>query len=151
MKLFLLRHGDRSAGYGDVPLSSEGAHQAQRLAENSELQKTEVILSSPKIRTQQTVTPLADRLQIPIELEGALDQRKSVETQSEFIKRVMNFISWLPEKYPGKNVLLCTHSDWLQVAILNIATTHRDPFSLCFLGCAEYRTLTSQSSLWDLQ
>src|SRR5690606_8296302 len=99
MKMFLLRHGDRSAGYGDVELSSEGQRQAKELASQPALQKIDVILSSPKLRTRQTVQPLADQLGLTVEIEGALDQRKSIETQNEFTQRVLHFMDQAAEKY----------------------------------------------------
>ncbi len=150
MKLFLLRHGDRSSGYGDVPLSSEGNRQAQELTAVSALQNIHVILCSPKVRTRQTVQPLADKLGVPVQIENSLDQRKSIETQSEFNQRILQTLDECVTKYPGKNVLLCSHSDWLQTAILTMPSTRADNAIHCFFSCAEFKVITLKDGLWDV-
>ena len=150
MKLFLLRHGDRSSGYGDVPLSAEGQRQAQELAERPALQTVNVILISPKMRTKQTVEPLADKLGIEVRIEAALDQRKSIETQSEFTSRVLAFLSSLPTSHAGHNVLACSHSDWLQTAILHMPATRPDNAIHSFFSCGEFKTLVLKDGLWDI-
>jgi broad specificity phosphatase PhoE len=150
MKLFLLRHGDRSSGYGDVPLSSEGNRQAQDLAAQPALQNIDVILISPKVRTKQTVQPLADKLGIQARVENALDQRKSIETPNEFTTRVLHAMSDIAEKYPDKNVLVCSHSDWLQTAVLSMPSTRPDNAIHCFFSCADFKALNYKDGLWDI-
>ena len=151
MKLFLLRHGDRSGGYGDVALSSEGQRQAHELAENPALQSVDVILCSPKLRTRQTIEPLASQLGITPLVEPAIDQRKSIETPEEFTQRVLLFLNNLPARFSGKNVLLCSHSDWLQTAILTMDSTRPDNAIHCFFSCAEYKVLVQKEGLWEVQ
>ena len=150
MKLFLLRHGDRSAGYGDVALSAEGERQARELADNPRLQKIDVILISPKRRTGETVQPLADKLGLSARTEAALDQRKSVETQSEFTRRVLAAMDDAAAKYPGQNVLLCTHSDWLQTALLHMPSMATDNALHCFFSCADFRVVVAKDGMWEV-
>jgi len=150
MKLFLLRHGDRSAGYGDVALSSEGERQARDLAATPTLQNVNVILISPKRRTLETVQPLADKLGLTPVVEAALDQRKSVETQSEFTRRVLTAMDEAAAKYPDKNVLMCTHSDWLQTAILHMPSMATDNALHCFFSCADFRIVASKDGMWEV-
>ncbi len=150
MKLFLLRHGDRSSGYGDVPLSTEGLRQAQALAESPALQKVDLILCSPKIRTQQTIDPIAEKLGVPVQIENALDQRKSIETESEFTQRILTFLDHCAANFSQKNILLCSHSDWLQTAVLSMPSTRADNSIYCFFSCAEFKVLTYKDGLWDI-
>lgn len=150
MKLILLRHGDRGPGYGDVALSAEGAAQAQKLAGDSQLLKVDVVYTSPKLRTRQTITPLCEVLGRPAVIEVDLDQRKSIESSQEFTLRVLSYIEGLPERHANQTVLICSHSDWLQTAILNIPSSHSDMAIHCFFGCADYRTLRQVDGLWEV-
>lgn len=150
MKIYILRHGQRSAGYGDVPLSHEGNQQAQQLAQNPNLRDAEMILCSPKIRTQQTVQPLADWLQLPVQIVAELDQRRSIETENEFIQRVMTYLLDCTSLYQGKNILLCSHSDWLQMAIMNLPLPLEKAVAQSFFNCADFRTLQFDGQNWDL-
>jgi broad specificity phosphatase PhoE len=150
MKLFLLRHGDRSSGYGDVPLSSEGNRQAQDLASQPALQNIDVILVSPKVRTRQTVQPLAEKHGVEVRVEQDLDQRKSIETPNEFTGRVMRAMNDIAENYAGKNVLVCSHSDWLQTAVLSMPSSRPDNAIHCFFSCADFKTVVYKDGLWDV-
>jgi broad specificity phosphatase PhoE len=150
MKIHILRHGQRSAGYGDVPLSQEGLQQAQHLAQNSSLQDVNLILCSPKIRTQQTVLPLSERLQVPVQIASELDQRRSIETENEFIQRVMTFLQECTHVHANKTLLLCSHSDWLQMAIMNLPLPTEKAVAQCFFSCADFRTLLYTNRSWDL-
>lgn len=151
MKLFLLRHGDRNSGYGDVPLSPEGLRQAQHIADSAALSSVELILCSPKLRTKQTVEPLAARLGLTVQIELALDQQKSIETQGEFTRRVMEALSQVPQAHAGKTVLLCTHSDWLQTAVLAMPSPRTDNAIHCFFSCGEFKSLTFKDGSWEIQ
>jgi broad specificity phosphatase PhoE len=150
MKIYILRHEERSAGYGDVPLSHEGNQRAQQLAQNPNLRDVQVILCSPKIRTQQTVQPLAEQLQIPVQIANELDQRKSIETENEFIQRVMTYLQNCTSTYEGKNILLCSHSDWLQMAIMNLPLPLEKAVAQSFFSCGDFRTLLYEDKTWDL-
>ncbi|MBY0384989.1 histidine phosphatase family protein [bacterium] len=150
MKIYLLRHGQRSAGYGDVSLSSEGLQQAQKLAVDPFLQDCDILLCSPKIRTRQTAEPLCERLEISLQIVNDLDQRKSIETENEFTNRVLSFLKDCTEKFAGKNILLCSHSDWLQTALMNLPLPLEKAVAQSFFSCGEYRTLTYKDNTWDL-
>jgi broad specificity phosphatase PhoE len=150
MKLILLRHGDRDSGFGDVPLSSEGEAQALRLAMDPHLSAVDAIFSSPRQRTQQTVAPLSENLNKSVSVEPDLDQRKSIESPGEFSRRVLSFIENLPKKYANKTILLCSHSDWLQTAVLQLPTDSTDMAIHCFFGCAEFKTLKDDQGLWTV-
>jgi broad specificity phosphatase PhoE len=150
MKLVLLRHGDRNSGYGDVDLSSEGQRQAHELADQSALQDIQLLLSSPKNRAQQTIKPLAEKLGLSVTIEAALDQRKSIETQNEFTHRILEFMNHLAKTHPDKNILLCSHSDWLQTAILAMPSHDTNNALHCFFSCADFRVLNFKDGFWEV-
>lgn len=150
MKLILLRHGDRGSGFGDVSLSPEGEAQAQKIANESALSQIDAIFVSPKQRTQQTIAPLAEKLNLAPMIEPDLDQRKSIESPGEFSRRVLEFIENLPRKYANKTVVLCSHSDWLQTAVLQLPSDSPDMAIHCFFGCGEYKILKDQSGIWEI-
>jgi broad specificity phosphatase PhoE len=91
-RLILIRHGqtawnaspsmpgathageERFRGRTDLPLDDTGQAQAIALADRLEREPMEALYASPLLRTQQTIAPLADRLELPIEPEkGLLD------------------------------------------------------------------------------
>ncbi len=150
MKIYILRHGERSSGYGDVSLSQEGHQQAISLASNASLQDTNLILCSPKIRTRETIQPLCDRLHLVAEISPELDQRKAIETEGEFIRRVLNFLDDCVQTRNEQNLLLCSHSDWLQTAIMHLPLPLHKAAAQSFFSCADFRTLLYTNKQWDL-
>lgn len=73
-KLVMLRHGRSEANeakmYNDdglSPLSELGKKQSQELVEQLKKEGVEVIISSPFLRTIQTITPFSEATGIPIE------------------------------------------------------------------------------------
>lgn len=149
-RLILLRHGDRDHGFGDVPLSTMGRQQAQGLTQQQLLLKTDVILSSPKLRAQQTVKPLSETLQLNIKIDTELDQRKSIESSSEFEQRVHSFMTKIADEYQNKTVIAASHSDWLQVAVLGLKADSQDLAMYCFFACAEFLELSWSESGWKI-
>ena len=150
MKLILLRHGLREPGFGDISLSLQGFAHAEQLKEAGAFQDIQVILASPKKRAQQTVAPAADKLGLTMKIEIDLDQRKSVESQQEFEHRAQSLMSHFAETYKDQNVLACSHSDWLQVAILGLEAHINDAATHCLLSCAEYKVLQYKQERWSL-
>ncbi len=150
MKIYILRHAERSNGYGDVSLSQEGHSQASALASNPSLQDVNLVRCSPKIRTRETIQPLCNRLQLVPEIAPDLDQRKSMETDAEFIRRVLNYLDECVQTRKEQNLLLCSHSDWLQAAIMNLPLPIHKASAQSFFSCADYRTLIYSNNQWDL-
>ena|GEM_PF-5850560 len=73
-KLVILRHAQSEANVdrryddtGTSPLSEKGQQQAQELVEKLKKEGVEVIISSPFLRTIQTITPFSEISGIPIE------------------------------------------------------------------------------------
>ena len=71
MRLILIRHGRPDEGETetphDPPLNAEGQTQAHAVARLLESEGVTRIVASPLQRAQQTATPLASRLGLPIE------------------------------------------------------------------------------------
>ncbi len=81
-RIALVRHGEtdwnrehRIQGWTDVPLNAKGHTQAARLADELASQPFTAIFSSTLARAHQTAQPVADRLQLPIQLDERLRER----------------------------------------------------------------------------
>ena len=78
MTLYLVRHahaGDRYQWDGDDverPISPKGRRQTEAITEVLAAEPVTRVLTSPYVRCQQTVAPLADRLSVPLEVEEVL-------------------------------------------------------------------------------
>lgn len=112
MTIYLIRHahaGDRSAWDGDDhlrPLSDKGVRQAHELAMSLGGQAIERVLTSPAVRCEQTVLPLAEKLgtatePVPELLEGSDPTA----------------VIGLMERFAGQNPALCTHGDLIPEVI----------------------------------
>ena len=106
MAVYVVRHakaGDREEWKGDDrlrPLSKSGRRQAEALVEILKDRPVDAILSSPYVRCVQSVEPLAKARNLPVEPSKELEEGAGGES----IIRLMN-------RYPGKNIVLCTHGD----------------------------------------
>jgi len=75
MDIFLVRHGEAAASWGqssDPGLSELGAQQAAQAAQTLREQisaNTLLLLSSPLARARQTAAPLAQELDLPVQLD----------------------------------------------------------------------------------
>jgi broad specificity phosphatase PhoE len=78
---FLVRHGAHSllgrvlvGRKVDVPLDDVGLRQTRALAERFSHENISVVQSSPRQRAIQTASPIAERLNVPLNIEGAIDE-----------------------------------------------------------------------------
>jgi probable phosphoglycerate mutase len=79
-RLLLVRHGvtkysvaKKFAGRSDLELTDEGVEQARRAAGRiAELGPVDVLISSPLRRTRQTAQQIADRLELPVQVEDGV-------------------------------------------------------------------------------
>lgn len=148
MKLILLRHGDRSPGFSDVPLSAKGLEQAQALADNSPLLGANKIYCSPKRRALQTIEPLVKTSGISMEITNEVDQMRQIEAPSDFTRRISRFLDSLP-RTEEQTVIVCSHSDWLQQAVLLLANEDQVFAPYSFFGCAEFKIFQYESGQWN--
>ena len=168
MKLVLLRHASRNPFEGaDSGLNSEGKYQAQALLTRlidpraspplanlhvANLPRPTHLYSSPKRRARETLTPLAEALQIDLRIEENLDERRSEgEGERQFEKRVIEYLSQLTEQHSGESVIfLCSHMDWLEVAMFYLTAQENDSeLDFGFSNC-QARVFTSNDSFWQM-
>ena len=103
--IYLLRHahaGNKKAWRGPDdrrPLSASGRHEAAGLIPQYRDRPVATILSSPALRCQQTVQPLAEQLRLPVGLERRLDVDAEAEEAAALIRPDLD------------DVVLCTHGE----------------------------------------
>jgi phosphohistidine phosphatase SixA len=153
MLIYLIRHGDKQFATRDPELSTLGLRQAEKLAEavkNGVLEAPKALLSSQRIRAQQSLLSVARSFNLEVKIDNSLGEREVSENQRQFDLRILNFI----EKAGGLNgpVFCCTHYDWLSDA-LNLlpmapnqeSLDHWNWMPLSYLGFSVER------GLWTLQ
>ena len=97
-----------------------------------------------------TVEPLSQKTQHPTIIIDDLDQMMSHESDKEFTSRVRRFIEKLSEHKNEDSVVLCSHSDWLGVAVDVIPTDALNLKHYMF-ACAEYLHFKVEDGLWTIQ
>ncbi|MCZ7529242.1 MAG: histidine phosphatase family protein [Acidimicrobiia bacterium] len=116
MTIHLLRHakaGSRRHHVGpDIQraLTKAGLRQAHAIAEEFESIPVDRIISSEYVRCRETVTPLAHRRRLPVDLDDALAEGAS-----------WTALSGLLRKLGGTDVVLCTHGDVIGNALENLS------------------------------
>lgn len=125
MQILLFRHAEReNTGVENPPLSARGQKQAQMLGlrfQSGAFPRPLKIFVSPKIRTHQTLQPLAELAGTDLQLTPELDERQNSESAAQFIQRVRRFLTFL-EKQTGV-IYLCTHLDWIEEALIAISSS----------------------------
>ncbi|MCM3745775.1 histidine phosphatase family protein [Paenibacillus pasadenensis] len=74
-KVYVVRHCKAEGQEPEAPLTATGVEQAERLAEFLSDKNVDRIISSPFERAVHTITPLADKLAVRIELDQRLAER----------------------------------------------------------------------------
>jgi 8-oxo-dGTP diphosphatase len=110
--LYLVRHakaGDRAAWTEDDrlrPLSKTGRRQAEALVRACSGLRVDRVLSSPYVRCEQTVRPLALDRGLQLELVEELGEGAPLEGLLELVKRL-----------DGQAVVACGHGDLIPAAV----------------------------------
>ena len=161
MQVILLRHATRNTHeLGDPPLNVVGLTQAQALVEklkpNGPLPVPTVILSSPKKRARETLTPLSQSTGLAIVVDERIDERHQNESLKVFETRVQDLLASLAPR-EQKCILICSHLDWLESAFVNLTNLMEKAVDVSFgWGTAEFRVFEhhksegSQSGQWRL-
>jgi broad specificity phosphatase PhoE len=103
--IYLLRHahaGNKRAWRGPDarrPLSDTGRREAAGLVPQYRDRPVATILSSPALRCQQTVQPLAEDRHLPVDLERRLDVDAEAEQAAALLRPDLD------------DVVLCTHGE----------------------------------------
>ncbi len=112
-----LRHAHRTVGLPteDNGLSPKGQAQTQRLTKAIIDKWGKSIkwklLSSPKLRCQETLSLLEKELDLEIIVSPELDEQGPSESSIDMIQRISQFVENL-ESHRG-NYILCSHGDWI--------------------------------------
>lgn len=142
MRLFVARHGqtvwnaqNKVCGITDVELTEKGIEQAKNLADTVQNYNIDIILSSPLKRAVETSRIVAEKNNIPLQIEELLIEQnygiyEGVDRKNEsFLANKRNFayrypegesmmqvayriyglIEKIKEKYKGKNILIISH------------------------------------------
>jgi broad specificity phosphatase PhoE len=126
--LVLIRHGqrDNSQPSLDNGLNDKGKEQARMLRrffsarfQPDDLKRGVWIVSSPKKRCIETLTPLAKSIERPVDIHPDLIEQDIKETSADQIRRIQHFLKeWKESK--AELTILCSHGDWLPMATQQI-------------------------------
>ncbi|HVR74213.1 MAG TPA: histidine phosphatase family protein [Planctomycetota bacterium] len=100
--VFVTRHAERQNQSEDSPLSAEGKERAKRLADVFKNAKVQNLISSKKIRTQQTLEPLAAAMGTKPEDFLKIGDL-SAASAADVVKAIKGFSS-------GEVTVVCHHS-----------------------------------------
>lgn len=126
MLVYFFRHCERASGGDNPPLTPAGVLQAKKLAELTEtekLPKPHLLWTSPKRRAVDSLVPLATHLGLKVEALAELDERKPSESAPAFQQRVRGTLERIERL--GRDLFLCSHLDWLEAAMSEIADEGR--------------------------
>jgi len=119
MRILMFRHAEReNSGSSNPPLSLRGLKQAEKLVEEIDLAilpRPTKLLSSPKLRAQQTFQQIENHIGTPLAVHPDLDERMSSETAEFFTRRVQRFLN----SFEGQTgvIYFVSHLDWIEEAL----------------------------------
>ncbi|MCM0606048.1 MAG: histidine phosphatase family protein [Xanthomonadaceae bacterium] len=119
--LILVRHAHRDTTLRalDNGLSEKGHLQAKELAEHLMKEcegKKPLLLTSAKTRCLETLKPLALAMGIEVKTDELLMEQLPHESEQDMSVRIDQFITSWETEMP-ELVIVCSHGDWLPVAI----------------------------------
>ena len=123
MKFILFRHAEKSSELvPDASLSASGFQQARNLAQlvnTKKLPPPTHLICSPKKRTRETLSFIAEQARVSITTSSLLDLRNNTESEKDFRLRVQEFLVAFQLDIPDDLkkppvVYVCTHQDWVE-------------------------------------
>lgn len=115
--IIFVRHAEKAAATDDPPLSHAGRRRVdeltRQLANADVVAGVDAIFSTPFTRTQETVKPLADALELPINIYDASDTEDVLEK--------------ILKDHKGKVILVVGHSNTVPVLIANLGASKNVP------------------------
>jgi len=114
-RLYVIRHAhrDKLLGKKDNGLSEKGKKQAERIETYLEKQKhfkDIKLLSSPKLRCQETLLPVSKRLKHSVKIMHLLDEG------GDLFGKAHCFLGWW-KKSNTNELAICSHGDWIPMFI----------------------------------
>lgn len=156
--LYVVRHCKAKGQEADAPLTREGVAQSKSLADSLSTATIERIISSPYKRATQSIAPLAQRLNLAIELDMRLVERvlcssprpdwqellyasfldldlsvEGGESSREAMQRAVAVVTDI-QRHSAQNTLLVTHGN-----LMALLLKHFDDA----IGFAEWRALSN--------
>lgn len=115
-KLIVIRHAHRDVmdPLDDNGLSAKGRGQAQAIFEYFKTQYASLsprLISSPKLRCQETIEPLGDFYKREIEISQLLDEGSQIQF-GNVSTRINEFIRLWKNEFEDF-VVICSHGDWI--------------------------------------
>lgn len=163
--IYLIRHGKTSwnkenliQGTKDIPLSPEGRKEVTELAQKINLNKIDLILSSPQKRAKETAKIIANNKKTILynnllkernfgNYEGTKTseelinklwdynlnyQDENIESITVCLNRAANFLKEIKTKYPNKNILIISHGAFIKAIHYNINGYNKNTNFLSF-------------------
>lgn len=155
MQILILRHAEKLSALGsnNPPLSEKGQIQAKnllKLFEENKLFKPDQLWGSTKVRTQQTLLPLAQNLGKTVLPLPALEEKKHTESRTQFIDRIQQQLNKIEKSQ--QNIMLCSHMDWLEEALALIPAAESVSNSIhSHWPSGAYFHFQIQDGLWHFQ
>lgn len=102
--IYLVRHGEASAGWGhvhDPGLSELGVRQARQVAETLRDQAIEQALTSPMARCQQTAAPFSELSGLPAKIDPAVTEIPTPQGLDDRVSWLRGFMSGSWDQAPS--------------------------------------------------
>jgi broad specificity phosphatase PhoE len=126
-RLILIRHAHRDTDLGrsqDNGLSEKGLQQVKHLIQfaknrldfDSASDDEIAFFTSPKVRCQETVTPLALKFRMNPSVDSRLDEYGRHETEDQYLSRLDEFTDHWKFECPNITVV-CSHGDWIPTLV----------------------------------
>ena len=113
--LFIVRHAEKSAPNGDLPLSAEGRSRAAKLASMLRDAGVDRIYTTEMVRTRETAEPLASQLRLSAEAVPVQD-----------VDAMVTKLRALP---PGAAALVVNHSGTIPKSVEKLGGGSIDPIA----------------------
>lgn len=116
-------HRDNTVRSKDNGLSDKGKSQARALkkffADRFDKPESLWLVSSPKKRCLETLAPISSIGRYEIDINPDLDEQAAGEDMVKFEQRMQHFLrEW--RQMPQEITLVCSHGDWLPLAVFHI-------------------------------
>ncbi len=115
--LILLRHGSKNI---DDRLVDSGLNHHGRIQSKTVVsfylerfsQKHPDLVSSERLRCQETLVPMSERLGVDVQIDPHLTEQKTNESHQDFVQRMLRFKKGF-EDSENPVTVACTHGDWI--------------------------------------
>jgi broad specificity phosphatase PhoE len=132
--LVMIRHAHRDTSRRELDngLDDKGREQAKAVKRffsdrfgDFDQAKGLWLVSSPKLRCQETLLPIAKEVGRPVDVHPGLDEQSAKESSNAFANRIAGFFKeWA--QADRDLTILCSHGDWLPLAAFRLLSLNLD-------------------------